>query len=138
VAATADRFVLVDAGHPHAVAALATSEAVWLPSASVKAALGWDLKPEGLCRDDVCIPLPADPADARGVPLAALAVALRRPLALDLDERAAYLGVAAPDRAAALASLEAPGFALPDLGGRVHSLSEHRGKKVLLVAYASW
>ena len=27
---------------------------------------------------------------------------------------------------------------LPDLDGRLHSLSEHRGRKALLIAYASW
>lgn len=61
-----------------------------------------------------------------------------RPVAVDQEERAAYLGVTAEARAAALASLEAPDFRLPDLEGRLHSLSEHRGQKVLLVAYASW
>ena len=59
-------------------------------------------------------------------------------VALDPDERAAYLGVTARARAEALASLEAPDFTLPDLDGRRHTLVEHRGKKVLLVAYASW
>ena len=61
-----------------------------------------------------------------------------RPLAVDRDEGVAYLGASAIARAAQLASLEAPDFRLPDLDGRWHSLSEHRGKKVLLVAYASW
>jgi hypothetical protein len=61
-----------------------------------------------------------------------------RPVAVDPEEGAAYLGVPARARAAALASLEAPDFTLPDLDGRLHSLWEHRGKKVLLVAYASW
>jgi len=61
-----------------------------------------------------------------------------RPVAVDRDERAAYLGVSAAERAKALASLEAPDFRLPDLDGRRHSLSQHRGKKILLVAYASW
>ena len=61
-----------------------------------------------------------------------------RPLAVDREERVAYLGVSAAVRAARLASLAAPDFSLPDLTGRRHSLSEHRGKKVLLVAYASW
>ncbi len=60
------------------------------------------------------------------------------PLAVDHEERVAYLGSSAAARAARLASLEAPDFTLPDLDGRVHSLSQHRGKKVLLVAYASW
>jgi peroxiredoxin len=50
----------------------------------------------------------------------------------------AALAASAQERAARLARLEAPDFALPDLAGRVHRLSEHRGKKVLLIAYASW
>ena len=70
--------------------------------------------------------------------LAKRAEASGRPVAIDLDERAAYLGVSAAERARALASLEAPNFTLPDLDGRLHSLSQHRGTKVLLVAYASW
>jgi hypothetical protein len=61
-----------------------------------------------------------------------------RPLAVDREEGVAYLGAAAAVRAARLASLEAPDFSLPDLDGRAHSLSEHRGRKVLLVAHASW
>jgi hypothetical protein len=77
-------------------------------------------------------------AGASGIDLAAFARALDRPLALDASERAAALGFSAEERRAALASLEAPDFALPDLAGRLHRLSEHRGKKVLLIAYASW
>jgi len=61
-----------------------------------------------------------------------------RPLAVDHEERVACLGVAAATRSVALASLEAPDFALPDLAGRVHTLSEQHGRKVLLVAWASW
>ena len=68
----------------------------------------------------------------------ALADALGRPLALDAEEGLAVLGTAAPDRAAALAGVEAPEFALPDLEGRLHSLSEQRGRKVLIVTWASW
>jgi hypothetical protein len=73
-----------------------------------------------------------------GIDLAGLASLLQRPLALDVDERAGYLGVSARDRGERLASLAAPDFTLPDLAGRLHSLSEHRGRKVVLVAYASW
>lgn len=80
----------------------------------------------------------AETGEREGIELARGAQAAGRPVAVDLDERAAYLGVTARERAAALASLEAPDFTLPDLGGRLHSLAEHRGKKVLLVAYGSW
>jgi hypothetical protein len=77
--------------------------------------------------------------DAReGLERAQQAEAAGRPVAVDREERAAYLGVSAAARSAALVSLQAPDFTLPDLSGRPHSLSAQRGKKVLLVAYASW
>jgi hypothetical protein len=72
------------------------------------------------------------------IDLAHLATQLGRPLALDASEGVAYLGVSAAVRARALVSGEAPDFALPDLDARVHRLGEHRGRKVFLVAYASW
>jgi len=37
-----------------------------------------------------------------------------------------------------LESLEAPDFELPDLDGKRRRLTEFRGKKVLLHAFASW
>ena len=80
----------------------------------------------------------AEVDELEGAALAKRAEATGRPVAVDLDARVAYLGVSAAERAKALATLEAPNFTLPDLDGRHHSLSEHRGKKVLLVAYASW
>jgi hypothetical protein len=73
-----------------------------------------------------------------GLDRARQAQASGRPVALDADERAAYVGVPAAERARRLTSLEAPDFSLPDLDGRLHSLTEHRGKKVFLVAYGSW
>jgi hypothetical protein len=70
--------------------------------------------------------------------LAEVAARLDRPLAVDREEHAAFLGVSARTRAERLRSLQAPDFALPDLDGRLHTLGEHRGAKVFLVAYASW
>jgi hypothetical protein len=130
---------IIDDGVPHQVNAAIDGATISLPAEAL-AALGWELHPDGLCRDGLCVPVPAGVAlqSERGVDLAALAVVLDRPLAVDLEERAAYLGVSAGDRQRALRSLVAPDFALPDLEGRPHRLSEHRGKKVLLVAYASW
>ena len=75
---------------------------------------------------------------AKGVERATRAEAAGRPVALDLEERAAYLGVPASERARRLSALEAPDFTLPDLQGTLHALSAQRGKKVLLAAYASW
>lgn len=133
-------FTLIDEQRRVEVPAEVEGERVRLPAASLAAALGWKLEPRGLCRGTVCIPTAGRPdlvSDA-GVDLAGLAEILGRPLALDAAHRAAALGASAEERAASLARLEAPDFALPDLAGRVHRLSEHRGKKVLLIAYASW
>lgn len=101
---------------------------------------GWALKPEGLCQGDVCVPVRDRGALVRpeGVELGAFAELLGRPIVIDEDERVAALGRAADSRAAEMATLQAPDFELPDLAGQMHTLSEHRGKKVLLIAYASW
>lgn len=132
-------FTLLDDGRPLTVDARVSGDTVRVPVDTL-AALGWELHDDLLCNDAMCVPVGDDPAfaTAEGIDLTALARALERPLALDPAERAAYLGVPARARADALASLEAPDFTLPDLGGRAHSLSESRGKKVLLVVWASW
>jgi hypothetical protein len=132
-------FTIIDDGLEHRVDASVVDGSV-IVSASGLLQLGWELHPEGLCREGLCIPVPAD---ARlevdgGIDLLQLARVLDRPLAVDIEEHAAYLGVSASERQRALRSLVAADFTLPDLSGRPHRLSDHRGKKVLLVAYASW
>lgn len=132
-------FTLLDGERATEVQARLDGDRVLLSAADVLRATGWDPKPEGLCRDGACIPL-RDPAvhDGDHLDLGGVARALRRPLALDTAEKAACLGAAAAERADALQSLRAPDFTLPDLSGRMHTLSAQRGRKVLLVAYASW
>jgi hypothetical protein len=139
-AVTDARFILLDEGAPTEVEATIDGPAVRLAPEAVAGSLGWELKPEGLCRDAVCVPVRdrAKLVFQGRIDLAALAAALDRPLALDVAERAAYLGASARARAAQLASLQAPDVELPDLAGRRHALSDYRGRKVLLVAYASW
>ena len=134
------QLTLIDGDRVATVPATVAGDSVRVAPDVLRDATGWTLKPEGLCQGDVCIPVHdrAALAGADGVDLAGFAKALGRPLALDVAERAAALGEAASERSARLATLEAPDFRLPDLHGRMHTLSEHRGKKVLLIAYASW
>jgi hypothetical protein len=135
-------FTLIDTenGSTTEVDAELDGERVLVGPGDVARATGWVLKPEGLCRDAVCVPLrDATVVTAGGrIDLEAFAAALHRPVAIDADELCAALGVAAEQRAEQLRGMEAPDFTLPDLTGRSHSLSEHRGRKVLLLAYASW
>jgi hypothetical protein len=134
---SAARFVIIDDGRPVDVSVDVDGGSVRVPAAAAPA-LGWALKPEGLCWRDVCVPLAPGLLDARGLDLALVAESFCRPIAVDLEEGAAYLGAPVDDRCRDLASLDAPDFTLPDLDGRLHSLRDQRGRKVMLVAYASW
>ncbi len=137
---TMERFTLLEPTGAHDLTATIDAGRVLLTPADVADSLGWVRKPEGLCRDDECLLVaPSSGLDVDGLlDLAELATLLRRPLALDIDEHAAFLGESAAARSQALSTLEAPDFTLPDLDGAMHSLSDHRGKKVFLVAWASW
>ncbi len=133
-------FTIIDEDRVSEVDAVLSQDTAWLSLHSLETALGWRHHPQGLCKGELCIPISdeMDVVSDEGVDLVAFAELLTRPLALDLEERIALLGTSVAERTARLESLEAPEFTLPDLGGRLHSLSEQRGKKVLLVAYASW
>jgi hypothetical protein len=101
---------------------------------------GWALKPEGLCRADVCVPVrDRDTLGTDdGLDLRAFAAALGRPVALEPDAGLAVLGEAPAALRGDLDSLVAPAFTLPDLDGRPVSLSDFDGRKRLLFAWASW
>jgi hypothetical protein len=134
--------LLTESGE-HAVAgAEASGDALWCPAGEAEAATGWVAKPEGLCRGPVCVPVPAgrerEFVDGPRVNLAALWRHLGRPAVHSARGHVWVLAESAGERAAALASLEAPDFTLPDPAGRMHRLSDYRGKKVLLVTWASW
>jgi hypothetical protein len=103
-------------------------------------AIGWELKAEGLCRDDVCVPVRDVAALQVGdrLDLAAVATALGRPAVVDAGAAMAAIALPAEQRRRALESLEAPPFVLDDLDGASHQLGEWRGSKKLLVAFASW
>ena len=124
--------------------ARAEGDNLWLSSTDLSTASGWELKPEGACMGDVCVPIPpAREAEfvrdsGRTFNLAALARHLGQPVVHDGKNGVWYCGEAAATRRAALASLQAPDFELPDLDGKMHRLSDYRGKKVLLAAWASW
>ena len=126
--------VLTDQG-VHDVAAPA---GLLLTPADTERVTGWTLKPEGLCRDELCMPLAGDMLRGGRVDVAAFWRHLGNPVVSDRAGGAWVLGTAAGDRQAALTGLQAPDFVLPDLAGTPHRLSDYRGKKVFLTTWASW
>ena len=132
------------------VDAQAHADALWLSAAEIERATGWSWKPEGLCRDDTCLPIPnriptripasADDAWVRDgrLNLSAMWQHSGQPVVHDDAAQTWVLGTGSSQRHAALDGLQAPDFALPDLDGKLHRLSDHRGQKVLLATWASW
>ena len=134
--------ILTESGEKTIPEAESAPDALWLSARAAEDATGWVAKPEGLCKGETCVPLPAgrEQEFVRGsrLNLAALWRHLGQPVAHSDRGDVWVLAEGARTRAAALRSLDAPDFTLPDASGRLHSLSDHRGKKVLLVTWASW
>jgi peroxiredoxin len=128
--------LLDDAGTAHEIA----GEPWQVDGRELAAATGWQLKPEGLCRGEVCVPLrDRVVADANGnIDLLAWAKALG--YAIAKDDAHLVVAVASPPDVAhgAGAGDDAPDLELPDVDGRMHRLSDAAGRKRVVVTWASW
>ena len=123
------------------VTPLAREGGLWLASADLARTTGFELKPEGLCRDAICVPVSKGRhafADGDAIDIAGFWRHLGHPVVHDAARCVWALGIGARARQQALEQLEAPDFELPGIDGRSHSLSDYRGQKVFLVSWASW
>jgi hypothetical protein len=120
----------------------ASGDDLWVGTGDLERATGWQHKPEGLCQGDVCVPIPpslaADLLADGEVNVATFWRHLGQPVVHTGDGGHWYLGEGAATRREQLESLRAPDFTLPDVDGNAHSLSDYRGKIVLLATWASW
>lgn len=105
--------------------------------ADVAGRTGWDAKPQGLCRGEVCVPAPGSLRDDGTVDIEIMAQRLGMPLMHDAEHGVWALGPAtATGRALSTAVAADP--ELIDRRGNSFRLSSLRGRKVLLVAWASY
>jgi peroxiredoxin len=109
-------------------------------AADLAAATGWSIKPEGLCRGEVCVPLRglADDAGDGRIVLVEWAAALGYALVVDAERSVVALAPPAHTALALAVGGEAPDISLPDVDGNTHSLSDLVGRKRVLVTWASW
>ena len=128
------------AGDVRAIDGTIAGDRLLVDAATLHDTVGWELKPEGLCRENVCVPVRNTEAVVVDdqIDLAAAAGLLGRPVVVDGEAGLAAVALESEQRRRAIESLEAPAFTLEDLDGAPHSLSEWRGRKKLLVAFASW
>src|SRR5690349_20453124 len=119
-------------------AAVAARDGLWLGPDDAAQATGWTFKPEGMCRDDMCVPLDGTLLRDGRVDVEAFWRRFGNPVLRDAAGEVWLLGAGAEARNDALARLEAPDFTLSDAAGVSRTLSDLRGKKVLLATWASW
>ncbi len=115
-----------------------TRNGLWMSAANAEKVTGWTLKPEGMCRAEACVAMPASAVSGGEVDVAAFWKKLGGPVIGGVAGNIWALGAPADERNAALEGLEAPDFTLPDVDGVPRTLSQLRGKKVFLATWASW
>jgi hypothetical protein len=117
---------------------------LWVTLADLKRATGFVNKPQGVCRDELCYPSPrgrraaflSKQGSITWFNLSEFARLLRQPVTREAPVW--YFGPRPDEQNAFIGSLIAPDFKLHDASGKPHSLSDFRGKKVLLLTWASW
>ncbi len=103
--------------------------------ANFEAETGWQFKPEGACKGDVCIPLEDAPAEQFDA--VSMAASLGLPVVEESDQNLIAIG---PESigSRALTTALAPDVVLPDLSGKPFALSSLRGQKILVYAWAPY
>lgn len=104
------------------------------------------LKPEGACYADICIPVKQDTDNdkfvtrlgKKWVNASALAKALRQGVAVDHETNTWSFGEIPSTKASSLKKAIAPDFAMKDRQGNTIRLSDYKGKKILILTWASW
>jgi hypothetical protein len=97
------------------------------------AGTGWQIKPEGACKGDVCVPL------ERAGDFDVTAAAARLRMALVADDQAGLWALGPESLGGrALTTAEAPELILDDIEGDEFRLSSLRGSKVVLVSWAPY
>ena len=102
-----------------------------ISAADFAAGTGWDIKPEGACKGEVCVPLPDGYSASHAADRLGMAV---------VHDDASGLTALGPESLSgrALVTAQMPDIVLPDLDGNDFHLSSLRGKKVVLVAWAPY
>jgi len=109
---------------------------LWVRAADLPRIIEFELKPEGACRADMCIPISKNLKSGEWFNLTGFARKLGETVVTDTGVWS--FGEIPVVRGSFYNSRVAPDFAAPDRKGRIVHLSDFHGKKVLVVTWASW
>jgi hypothetical protein len=101
-------------------------------------ATGWEIRPEGACKEEVCVLLPPLHEDAQGrFDVRLVTERLGMPIAHDEQHGVWALGPESGNRRV-LDNARMPELVLADFEGDAFDVATLRGRKVVLMAWASW
>jgi hypothetical protein len=109
---------------------------LWVRAADLPRINQFELKPQGACRADMCIPIPKTLKSGEWFNLTGFSRKLGQTYVADAGVWS--FGEIPVLRGSFYQSRIAPDFAVPDRKGRIVHLSDFRGKKVLVHTWASW
>jgi len=109
---------------------------LWVRAADLPRINEFELKPQGACRADMCIPISKNLKAGEWFNLTGFARKLRETVVADSGVWS--FGEIPVVRGNFYNSRIAPDFVAPDRKGRTVHLSDFRSKKVLVVTWASW
>jgi len=109
---------------------------LWVLAKDLPKINDFEVKPQGACRADVCIPLSKNLKNGEWFNLTGFARKIGETVVA--DQNVWSFGEIPVLRGGFYNSRIAPDFAVPDRKGRVVHLSDFRGKKALVVTWASW
>lgn len=112
--------------------------ALWVLKKDLPRINGFEIKPQGACREDICIPIPRGMMRGDLFNLTAFAARVGQKFIADPAARVWSFGEIPVVQGAYVESRIAPDVAVPNRKGTPVRLSQFRGKKVLLVTWASW
>ena len=138
--------LIVDGNAAAVYRTLPHGEDVWLPLDDLLSVTSWELKPEGVCRGETCVPLSSSQRAAMlreeqastWFNFSEFARLIESPVAVDHEARTWYFGPPGWEWKSWSAGTAAPDFTAPDLTGQLHSLHDLLGRKVFLLFWASW
>ena len=103
---------------------------------------GFELKPEGACYQDMCIPmndeLLVDKDGRQWFDLTAFAKLLEQPYVVDHEASVWSFAEVPAKRESMTADAMAPEFEITDRSGKVIRMTDLKGKKALIVTWSSW
>jgi hypothetical protein len=111
---------------------------LWVRRRDLRLINDFEVKPQGACRADLCVPIPKEMLRGDFFNITAFAKKVRQPVVVDHDARVWSFGEIQALRGSFLESRQAPDITVPDRQGRPVTLSRFRGKKLLVVTWASW